>query len=116
MKKSILILIILLFVFSNVIASDYWKGGRGAWDISYVFCAGIGYLYLDKYVTDNIYFSVSLGFGFCILKETCDELYKQKIIKNSKFLDNALDKYKGFSWGDVGRTGIGITIVLPLRQ
>ena len=117
MERLIILLLTILLMSTICYAdSDYWTGGRGAWDVAYVCMSGVGFLYIDKYVTDNTALAIILTFSAAFLKEFLDELYQHNIIRQSSALDNIFDKYKGFSKGDIMRTGLGISIVIPLRK
>jgi hypothetical protein len=116
--KYLIILILTIFLMSGICYADdnYWKSGRGAWDISYVCMSGVGFLYINKYITDDVVKSILLTVSVSAIKEILDSCYSAGIIKRSKFMDNILDYNKGGDPLDVGRCLIGITITLPLRR
>lgn len=116
MKTVLTILLILCFTFP-AFASNYWQGGRGAWDIADVCISSVGCLYVNKYITQNK-FKTFCVLTFCaLLKEFLDFQYSKGFIQRTQFRDSIFDyNKKQFDYKDIIRFEIGFVIALPIMK
>jgi len=109
-RMKYLIIIFLLCAIS-VNASPGWQASDQVWDCVYFMSAGIGTLYIQKYIVNDFWAAYVIMIIMSTIKEYCDQIYHEHGGPEHWFFDR-----RGGSVKDIGIAALSITISFPLRK